>query len=75
MSEQEVREAIAEQEEHIRRSTSCQGVVGASHKYRTHGRPKGAESIGSADMWSACIVCGVTETRADYAVKTRTEGM
>ena len=72
MNDRKTSAAVAEQEEHIKRSTSCRGVVGVSHKYRTHGRPRGAESIGADEMWSACIVCGVTRTSADYAVAVET---
>jgi hypothetical protein len=66
MSEGETRAAIAAQEEHIRRSTSCRGVLGSSHAFRVFGMP------GTDSAWSQCIACDVTETPADYAVKTAT---
>lgn len=57
----EVTAALRQQEEHIKRSTSCTGQVGRAHAYRAHGNGR----TGAA--YSACIVCGVTETAADYA--------
>jgi ribosomal protein L37AE/L43A len=62
MSEPErwVAEAIAEQEEHIKRSTSCQGQVGRAHHF---------EHVPSG-LWIECTTCAVTLTRGDYATKT-----
>lgn len=56
--------ALAAQEEHIKRSSSCRGQVGHSHAFRKHGRPGRPP-----EAWSECIVCGVTETAADYRAK------
>lgn len=53
--------AIAEQEEHIKRVTSCGGVVGVAHSFRTHGTP-----ATPLLTWEQCIACGVTETSEDY---------
>ena len=63
MREQEinwVQAAIAEQEEHIKRVSSCMGTLGRSHAFRPHGRP------GTAGVVMRCVVCGVTGSREDY---------
>jgi hypothetical protein len=57
-----VRDAIAEQEEHIKRWRSCMDTLGRAHAYRE------VTASGSA-TYRACAVCGVTETREDYAAK------
>lgn len=64
-----IHEAVAEQEEYIKRIRSCQDVVGRGHVFRTFGRPTADGTIPGAKMWSGCIVCGVTETAADFAIK------
>jgi hypothetical protein len=61
-----VREAIAEQEEHLKRIRSCGGILGRSHAFRPHGRPGPDGSIPMVDVISRCIACGVTETPQDY---------
>jgi hypothetical protein len=61
MTEQWVREAIAEQEEYIKRWRSCMDTLGRSHTWRRHGNPTTKEA------YEACVVCGVTKTREDYA--------
>lgn len=66
MDQDELRAAIAAQEEHIKRSTSCSGTVGRAHDFRPHGSPPAT--------WSACVVCGLTETPQDYQVKIAAEG-
>jgi len=63
-----VETAIAEQEEHIKRVTSCCGQVGRLHFFRAHGRPGPNGSISGSTMYSACITCGVTESRKDYYI-------
>ena len=68
MSEAEIAEAIAEQEEHIRRVQSCRGVsgnlvVGSAHQWRRHGNPR------TKAAFEACVLCGVTRTREDYAAR------
>ena len=61
--------AIAAQEEHLKRQRFCEGRQYVSHKFETF-RPKGeATSVARDSMWSACIVCGVTETPEDYQRK------
>lgn len=57
-------DALAAQEEHIKRSQGCRGVVNQVHSFRTFG------AAGVAEAWSACIVCNVTETQADYVKRT-----
>lgn len=66
MDENEIRAAIAEQEEYLKRVRSCQDVLGTAHAFRPHGRP------GTKQAFSACVVCSVTETRDDYAAKNGT---
>lgn len=57
-----VREAIAEQEEHIKRWRSCMDTLGRSHAYTTV--TPDSEGL---KAYRACRVCGVTQTREDYA--------
>jgi len=59
-----VREAIAEQEEYIKRISSCVGQLGRSHEWGTvwNDEPERA-----AARWQECVTCGVTKTREDYA--------
>lgn len=64
-TEKWVRDAIAQQAEHIKRSTSCSGQVGRAHAWRTFGRP------GVRASWQACIVCDVTRTDEDYRTRLR----
>ncbi len=59
-----VAEAIASQEEHIRRSTSCLGQIGRAHVYREHGH------LGTPNSWQECLTCGTTKTLTDYETKT-----
>jgi len=63
----EIRAALAEQEEYIKRQLSCGGIVGTAHTFRSHGRKDGDGTI--PITWSACIACGVTETGKDYTIK------
>lgn len=68
MNQIEIEAAIAEQEEHVKRSRSCNGEIGRAHAFRPFGR-SGPTIRASRMTWSACIVCGVTETSEDYARK------
>lgn len=63
MNQTDIVVALAAQEEHIRRSRSCGEVVGKSHAFRAHGNPL------TKAAFSACVVCGVTETAADWAIQ------
>lgn len=65
MNDIEVAAALAAQEEHIKRTLSCGGVVGRAHRYRPHGDPE------TKAQFSACLGCGVTETAADYEASGR----
>jgi hypothetical protein len=56
-----VAKAIAEQEEHIRRVTSCRDRIGQAHTFRAQTR--------RGITWSECFRCGTTETGSDYAAK------
>lgn len=56
-----VAEAIAEQEEHIKRVTSCKGVVGMAHSFDTFSMGPSKAKV------RKCWRCGVTETPEDYA--------
>lgn len=59
MSEAEIKEAIASQEEHIKRVTTCQGKPFYAHNWAP-----------GAGAWIECARCGVTKTPADYAIKS-----
>lgn len=67
MGEDWIREALAEQEEHIKRVSSCLDVVGRSHDYRVMG------TVGEVS-WQACSACGVTRTQDDFETRRRVEG-
>ena len=62
MNEAEVREAIAQQEEHIKRSTSCNGVYLQSHYWASYSPRPGLHI-------QQCGVCKVTRTDEDYQKK------
>lgn len=57
-----VPEAIAEQEEYIKRVHSCMGVLGTPHVWDRFAAEPGV-------YYSACTRCRVTETPEDYARK------
>lgn len=70
-----VREAIAEQEEHIKRWRSCMDTLGRAHTYTvTHLNTEGdagspsAGSPSTGASYRACATCGVTQTREDYRI-------
>ncbi len=63
MNESEVKAAIASQEEYLKRERSCSGVLGKSHSWRRYGNPA------TRKPYEACVVCDVTRTADDYAVK------
>jgi len=66
MNQSEIAAAVAEQTEHIKRRKSCQGRLYVNHKFVTF-RPEGTTgSVPASSTWSACLVCGVTETPEDY---------
>lgn len=58
MSENEIAEAIAAQEEHIKRETSCLGRLYVSHRW-----------VAGAGAWQECERCGVTKSTRDYDAK------
>lgn len=76
MDEQEVAEAIAQQEEHIKRSTSCTGInnshagsrPGLNHSWDTFSAAPGGPTF------QACWRCRATKTDADYQVKRAASG-
>lgn len=68
-----IAEALAAQEEHIKRSRSCMGRVGRPHVFRDFGRPASAGA--PASRWRECAACGVTEASNDYAVKVTVAGV
>jgi hypothetical protein len=49
-----IADAIAGQEEHIKRSHSCMGQLGLPHRFVDR------------DDWRECERCGVTETSKDH---------
>lgn len=57
-----IAEAIAEQEEHIKRTQSCQDRRGQAHSYDQFSATPGKHH-------RQCWRCGVTETAEDYAIK------
>lgn len=74
-----VPEAIAQQEEHVKRSKSCTGIngshpgVGLSHSWDLYSTAPGGPK------YEACWRCRVTKTDADYQTRlaaraTRMEG-
>lgn len=63
MSELGIREAIAAQEEHIKRTMSCRGLAGTPHKWRPFGDPT------KKTRFQACVVCDVTQTSVDYEIR------
>lgn len=67
MSQDEIKAAIASQEEYIKRSQSCGGVVGKAHRFQYRG-PAGRIP------WRECVGCGVTETKDDYERKMQHQG-
>lgn len=67
-----VAQAIAEQEEHLRRVRSCTGING-SHADAHPGLSHSWDSFSTAPggpKYEACWRCRVTRTPADYAIKT-----
>jgi len=59
-----VPEAVAQQEEHIRRQSSCEGRLYVSHSWDTFSPRPGV-------FIQACWRCKVTRTDADYQTKLR----
>lgn len=64
-----VPEAIASQEEYIRRISSCGGVIGKGHRFETFRGPDSKLPVPDEVTWRECTGCGVTETREDYERK------
>lgn len=64
-----VREAIAEQEEYIKRWHSCMDMLGRSHAYGDVATIASAAGSGAVTTCRACTVCGVTQTREDYRIQ------
>lgn len=73
-----VREAIAEQEAHIKRWRSCMDTLGRPHSYRDMtASPNPAapdEDPIPSVTYRACATCGVTETREDYQTQRQARG-
>lgn len=61
-----VPQAIAEQEEYIRRIHSCMEQTGRAHTWATVWSD---EPELAAGRWQACATCGVTKTTEDYEAK------
>lgn len=59
-----VPEAIAEQEEYIKRVHSCNGVLGLSHSWERFAAAPGV-------YYQACWRCQVTKTGEDYERKLK----
>jgi hypothetical protein len=60
-----VPEAIAEQQEYLKRVRGCNGQP-VNHAYRDFGVPSPDGTIRNDRMYRACVVCGVTESPEDY---------
>jgi hypothetical protein len=55
-----IKEAVAEQEEYIKRQGSCRGQLGRSHDWW---------KVPAKQPWIECRACSVTQTRDDYKIK------
>lgn len=66
MNQDEIKAAIAEQEEYLKRNKSCMGVVGRAHRFAPHATPSLDGTLHGDALVSRCIACGVTETAQDY---------
>jgi hypothetical protein len=64
--EQWVPEAIAQQEEYLKRMAPCGGVRFREHTFRQFGVPDRDHRIAREHFYDACIACGVTRTDEDY---------
>lgn len=60
--ETSVTDAIAAQEEHLKRSRACLDTLGRAHSFDRFAAAPGA-------FYRACTTCLVTETHADYLTK------
>lgn len=49
--------------EDAKREAPCSGVVGLSHAWRGFGNPE------TRAAYSACVRCGVTESKQDYVIR------
>ena len=59
-----IAEALALQEEHLKRIRGCEGRP-VKHRYETH---RHAGSTRGDAMWQACAVCKVTASEADWRI-------
>lgn len=73
MTEKWVADAIAEQEEYIRRFRSCEDVPCKAHRYETFRGPDSKLPVPDEVTWRECVACSVTETREDYARKLQAQ--
>ena len=64
-----IADAVASQEEHIKRVQSCGGVIGTPHQFATFRGPDSALPVPNETTWRQCRGCDVTETREDYERK------
>lgn len=64
--EQWVPDAVAQQEEYLKRMAPCGGVRFREHTFRQFGVPDRNHRIAREHFYDACIACGVTRTDADY---------
>jgi hypothetical protein len=61
--EDEIREAVALQDERMKRGSPCGGVIGIYHRWARFDNPKTGKS------YEACSRCSVSGTSDDYAIK------
>lgn len=64
-----IADAVASQEEHIKRWNSCGDVVGKSHDFQTFHGPDSSVPVPGEVTWRQCTACDVTESRDDYERK------
>lgn len=73
MNQTEIEEAIAEQEEHIKRQASCCGVLGLPHQFHNFVEPN--KNRQRNDYYLACVRCSVTQSAKDFRVKIAAQAL
>lgn len=67
MSQDEIKAAIAEQEEYLKRMRSCRGQLGLPHRFASFDvKGQRSEADDRPGAWRECIACGATQTDEDY---------
>lgn len=68
MSETEIKAAIAEQEDHIKRESSCKGQVGLPHAWRDF---KGPAEYTGTEQFKRCTRCLISKQKLPFEYYTR----